>query len=89
MQTTKKPWLAFVLSLVLPGAGLCYLDRWGWGLVNFLIVQAILLAIVLLPLGSQVYESFHYVLLVLAAGSAGLAHSLAGGRVTGAGARER
>jgi hypothetical protein len=73
----KKPWIAFVLSLILPGAGLCYLDKWFWGMLNFLIVQAVLLGIVLLPVGQQIYESFHYVLLVLAAASAGVAHAVA------------
>jgi hypothetical protein len=77
MNTDKKPWVAFVLSLVLPGAGLCYLERWSLGILNFVVVQAILLSLVLAPLGTEVYEYFHYVLLVLAAGSAGLAHAIA------------
>lgn len=77
MNTAKKPWVAFVLSLVLPGAGLCYLEKWRWGILNFVVVQAILLSMVLAPLGMEVYEYFHYVLLVLAAGSAGVAHAVA------------
>lgn len=76
MNGGKKPWVAFVLSLLLPGAGLCYLDRWSWGVLNFLVVQAVLVGLVLAPLGSEVFEYFHYVLLVLAAGSAGIAHAI-------------
>jgi hypothetical protein len=76
MHTAKKPWLAFVLSLILPGAGLCYLEKWTWGIANFLVVQLVLLSMVLAPMGADVYEYFHYVLLILAAGSAGIAHAV-------------
>ncbi len=78
MSPVKKPGLAFLLSLVVPGAGLCYLDKWGWGIVNFVAVQMVLLAIMVAPLGSEIYEYFHYVMLVLAAASAGIAHAAAG-----------
>lgn len=31
----KKPGLAFFLSFILPGAGLAYLGKWKWALLNF------------------------------------------------------
>jgi len=31
----KKPWLAFLLSFLLVGAGLAYLGKWGWAAINF------------------------------------------------------
>ena len=34
----KKPWVAFILSFLLPGAGLAYLGKWLWGVVNLVIV---------------------------------------------------
>lgn len=37
----KNPFLAFVLSLVIPGAGLAYLGQWLVGLVNLLVVIAL------------------------------------------------
>lgn len=36
MATPKKPWVAFLLSLLLTGAGLAYLGKWGWAVLNFL-----------------------------------------------------
>lgn len=31
----KRPKVAFWLSFLLPGAGLCYVGQWGWGVLNF------------------------------------------------------
>lgn len=76
MHATKKPWLAFLLSFVLPGAGLCYADKWGWGVVNFVVVQIALLMALNGPVDSPVYEYFHYLVLILSAGSAGVAHAV-------------
>jgi len=36
MTTQKKPWVAFLLSVLLTGAGLAYLGRWGWAVLNLL-----------------------------------------------------
>ena len=33
--TQKKPWVAFLLSILLTGAGLAYLGKWGWAVLNF------------------------------------------------------
>jgi len=33
--TPKKPWVAFLLSILLTGAGLAYLGKWGWAALNF------------------------------------------------------
>ena len=77
MNANKKPQVAFILSFFVPGAGLVYLDKWSWGLLNFAVVNAMILLLVMLPLGSEVFEYFHYVLLMLAAASAGIAHAVA------------
>lgn len=46
----KNPWLAFVLNLLLPGAGFCYLKKWKWALLNFTVVLGVgLMAAFLLP----------------------------------------
>ena len=41
MLRLKKPWLAFLLSFLLPGAGLWYLGKWKWGFYNLDLVIAI------------------------------------------------
>ena len=33
--TAKKPWVAFLLSILLTDAGLAYLGKWGWAVLNF------------------------------------------------------
>lgn len=70
----KKTWLAFTLSVLLPGAGLAYLGYWLWGLVNLLLVVAVAVAGPLV-LPAAVVEAFHYVLAGLAAASGGWAHA--------------
>jgi hypothetical protein len=30
----KKPWLAFLLNILFPGAGMVYLNKWGWAVLN-------------------------------------------------------
>ena len=39
--TPKKPWVAFLLSILLTGAGLAYLGKWGWAVLNFVVALAI------------------------------------------------
>ncbi len=72
----KKPWLAFALNLI-PGVGLAYLGRWGWAALNFVVVQAVLVGAFLLEPIPDIREHFHWLMLVLAALSAGLAHRVA------------
>jgi hypothetical protein len=68
--------LAFTLSFFLPGAGLCYLGKWLWGMVNLLVVLGIGLAMVFLFNGAfePYIKSLSY---GLAGGSGGLAMALA------------
>ena len=73
----KKPWVAFVLSFFVPGAGLCYLGKWAWGFVNFAVFVGAIVMLPLMPLGREVFDYFHYVVLILMAGSAGFAHAAA------------
>ena len=42
--TPKKPWVAFLLSILLTGAGLAYLGKWGWAVLN--LAGAIVIAII-------------------------------------------
>jgi hypothetical protein len=37
----KKPWLAFLLSFLIVGAGLAYLGKWGLAAANFFTAIAI------------------------------------------------
>jgi len=73
----KKPFIAFILSFILPGAGLAYLGKWLWAVLNF--GGAILLGIVasfILP--ADTFESYaHMIGVGIAAVSAALAQALA------------
>ena len=31
----KKPWIAFLLSFLVAGAGFVYLGKWTWAILNF------------------------------------------------------
>jgi hypothetical protein len=73
----KKPWTAFALSLLIPGAGLLYLGRRMSGLINFFLVQAIYLTAALGPLDDALQKHFHYIVLACQAASAGIAHATA------------
>ena len=46
--TPKKPWVAFLLSIILTGAGLAYLGRWGWAVLNLVAAIGICVAAVLI-----------------------------------------
>ncbi len=77
MRVTK-PWLAFVLSFCVPGAGLAYIGRWRHGLLNLVGVTAIIIAtLTLWGDSSALTDHFHYIPLILAAASAGYAHAMA------------
>ncbi len=73
----KSPLLAFTLNFFIPGAGLWYLGKPGWGGVNFLVVLAIgVAAAALLP--EEAFDKYvRYLALACSAGSGGLAHALA------------
>src|SRR5882724_2662871 len=43
----KKPWVAFILSILLAGAGLAYLGKWGWAVLNLFVAFGIGVAIAL------------------------------------------
>jgi hypothetical protein len=75
-RADSNPWVATILSFVVPGLGLAYLGKVGWGLVNLAAVAAAAAA------GAAVFpaafwEHAHYAALAFAAGSAGLAHAVA------------
>lgn len=67
----KKSTIAAVTSLVIPGAGLWYLGKRAMGMVNLLVATAIIVL-----LAGVVSDQIHYVILAVAAGSAGLAHAI-------------
>src|SRR5579871_5322494 len=79
----KKPWVAFLLNFLLPGAGLAYLGKWGWAVFNFVVVLilAFLLAAAVPP------DSLGAVSAGLGAASGSLAMSMAGGMNAKANAR--
>jgi hypothetical protein len=72
-----KPWVAFLFSFIIPGAGLVYAGSWRAGLINFGIVHAILFGLFFVVDNETVNEHIHYVFLALSAASAGYAHSVA------------
>lgn len=70
----KKPLKAALWSLFIPGAGLWYCGQPGRGIVNFVIaVLAPLMGFFTGFLG----EHFQWLILAIAAGSAGFAHATA------------
>lgn len=70
----KNSTIATALNFILPGSGLWYDGKRSWGVVNFLIATVIVAVLACHPLSE---ERIHYVILAVAAGSAGLAHSAA------------
>ena len=72
----KSPWLAFLLSLIVPGAGLVYLGKWRAGLANFCLATAIVGGFLIFRSETSM-DYIHYVILAVATGSAGLAHARA------------
>ena len=75
---TKRPWLAFVLSLLLPGAGLAYAGYRRLAVLNLLVAVLLLVSFVLLWPRETLFDWLHYLLLVVGAASGGLAHVAAG-----------
>lgn len=73
----KKPFVAFLLSFLLPGAGLAYLGKWKWAIVNLLVVLAIGLILGLI-LSDEIFERYAQLIAIgCSSGSAGLARALA------------
>ena len=72
-----RPWMAFVLNFVVPGAGLVYLGRWWQGIANAVLVLGILLALFFGYGESALVEHIHWVFLALMAASGGYAHGVA------------
>jgi len=66
--------LAAALSFVIPGAGLWYLGKRLWAVLNFILAVCV---VTVLYGVEPVSEHIHYVILAVAAGSAGLAHGVA------------
>jgi hypothetical protein len=73
----KNPWYAFALSLIVPGAGLAYCHKWTWAVGNLALVTLAIAAVVFFFPDSVVYNHIHYLIVALAAGSAGFAHAVA------------
>ncbi|MDB6029285.1 MAG: hypothetical protein JWM68_5508 [Verrucomicrobiales bacterium] len=73
----KKPFLAFLLSFLLPGAGLAYLGKWKWAIINLSVVLGIGLLLAFI-LSDEVFEKcIRPIAAGLAGGSGGLAQLLA------------
>ena len=73
----KKPFVAFLLSFLLPGAGLAYLGKWKWAIINFILVLLVgVLAAFLLP--DDIFDRYiRFIALGCSGGSGGLAQQLA------------
>ena len=67
----KTSIIASVSNFILPGSGLWYLGEHRRAIWNFVIAAAINVTVFLLH-----FEQIHYVLLAIAAGSAGYAHAI-------------
>lgn len=73
----KKPIIAFILSFLLPGAGLVYLGKWKWGFINFGIVLLIGVAAVSLFSDETFYQYCRYISLGCGGSSGVFAQTLA------------
>jgi hypothetical protein len=73
----KRTSVAFLLNFLLPGAGLAYLGKWKWAIINLAIVLLVgILATFLLP--EDIFDRYiRYVAFGCAGGSGGLAQQLA------------
>lgn len=68
--------IAATLSFLIPGAGLWWLGRRRLAVINLLAATGFIGAVWLIA-GGAVAENIHYLLLVAAAASAGVAHTFA------------
>jgi hypothetical protein len=72
----KKPTAAFILSFILPGAGLAYLGKWKWAFINFGVVCLVGVAAGLLLSEVTLHQYGNYIAVACSSGSAGLAQAL-------------
>jgi hypothetical protein len=72
----KKPIVAFTLSFLLPGAGLAYLGKWKWALINLGIVLLVGVAAAFLFSEQTLHQYGHYIAIGCSGGSGGLAQAL-------------
>ena len=77
MSRTKKPLIAGILNFILPGLGLLYIGHKKGALINFVLVNVILVLVTFVFADPQIVEHVHWVFLGLAALSAGYAHGVA------------
>lgn len=78
MSKDRRPLIAGTLNFIIPGLGLLYLGCKRAALVNFVLVNALLLIFTFGLNDPTLIEHVHYVFLALAALSAGYAHGVAG-----------
>lgn len=73
----KKPIVAFLLSFLLPGAGLAYLGQWKLGFINLGIVLLIgAIAAALIP--EESFDQYsRYIAIACSGGSGGFAQTIA------------
>ncbi|MBI1313969.1 hypothetical protein GC176_21960 [bacterium] len=69
----KTSTIAAALNFAIPGSGLWYLGHRVVGVLNLLVATLIVVLLAGVP---SVEEEVHYVILAVAAGSAGLAHAV-------------
>jgi len=72
----KKPIVAFILSFLLPGAGLAYLGKWKWAFINLGIVLLVGVAATFLLSQETLHQYGHYIAIGCSGGSGGLAQVL-------------
>ena len=73
----KKPFVAFFLSFFLPGAGLVYIGRWKWALINLAVVVLVGVLAELILTEEAFGGYMRYIAFCCAGGSGGLAQHLA------------
>ena len=73
----KSPILAFTLSFFLPGAGLGYLGKWKWAIVNFAVVLLICIAATFILSNEAFDQCSRYIAAGCAGVSGGLASAIA------------
>lgn len=73
----KKPMVAFLLSFILPGAGLAYLGKWTWAFINLGVAILVGVGAMVLLSEALLYQYGRYIGIAVGGGSAGLAHTLA------------
>ena len=77
MHHDRRPFIAGLLNFLVPGTGLLYLGYRRAALINFGLVNLILVVLTFVWTSPAIIEHIHYVFLGLAALSAGYAHGVA------------